>query len=200
MGIRNSTSHDACRRVGHRRHRLGTAAASSMGVACIQLAKLAGASTVIALTRSAAKHPALIEAGADAVVDHRDQGAADEIRKLVPEMGVDVVFDNHGGQELLDFSMDVLDLGGRYVLISSEATSFGNSLGIDLLAIDRQAHFAAGSPISDPPRPGDRRASRRKKGRSRCRWPKWFHSPKWLGRTSYKSGVLTSARFLWLYS
>lgn len=114
---------------------LVTAAASSMGVACIQLAKLAGASTVIALTRSAAKHPALVEAGADAVVDHRDPGAADDIRKLVPEMGVDVVFDNHGGQELLDFSMDVLDLGGRYVLISSEATTFGNSLGIDPLRL-----------------------------------------------------------------
>jgi NADPH:quinone reductase-like Zn-dependent oxidoreductase len=112
-----------------------TAGASSMGIACIQLAKLAGASTVIALTRSAAKHQALIEAGADSVVDHRDPGAPDEIRKLVPEMGVDVVFDNHGGQELLDFSMDVLDLSGRYVLISSEATTFGNSLGIDPLRL-----------------------------------------------------------------
>ena len=50
----------------------------------------------------------------------------------VPEAGP---FDNHGGHELLDFSMEVLDLSGRYVLISAEATTFGNSLAVDPLRL-----------------------------------------------------------------
>jgi NADPH:quinone reductase-like Zn-dependent oxidoreductase len=110
-----------------------TAAASAMGIACIQLARLVGASAVIALTRSPAKHAALKAAGADHVFDHRDPETAGRIKGLVRAVGVDVVLDNHGGQDLVDFGMDVLDLGGRHVLIASDATHFGNTLSVDPL-------------------------------------------------------------------
>ncbi len=110
-----------------------TAAASAMGIAEIQLAKSAGASLVIGLTRSPAKHVDLRAAGADEVFDHRDPDTPKEIKGLVRAAGVDVVLDNHGGQELVDFGMDVLDLGGRYVIIASDATGFGNTLSVDPL-------------------------------------------------------------------
>jgi NADPH:quinone reductase-like Zn-dependent oxidoreductase len=110
-----------------------TAAAGAMGIACVQLAKCAGASVVIGLTRSPAKYDDLRAAGADEVFDHRDPDTPDRIRGVVRALGVDVVLDNHGGQEIVDFGMGVLDLGGRYVIIASEATGFGNTLGVDPL-------------------------------------------------------------------
>jgi NADPH:quinone reductase-like Zn-dependent oxidoreductase len=110
-----------------------TAAASAMGIACMQLARLAGASTVIGLTRSPGKHTALRAAGADHVFDHRDADTPGKIKGLVRAVGADVVLDNHGGQDLVDFGMDVLDLGGRYVLIASDASHFGNTLSVDPL-------------------------------------------------------------------
>lgn len=110
-----------------------TAAASAMGVACMQLARLAGAGIVIGLTRSAAKHERLRQAGADAVFNHNDPETINKIRALVSGIGVDVVLDNHGGQELIDFALDVCDLGGRYVMISSQAERFGDAVTVDPL-------------------------------------------------------------------
>lgn len=110
-----------------------TAAASAMGVACMQLARVAGAGLVIGLTRSEAKHERLRQAGADVVFDHADPETIAKIRALVPGIGVDVVLDNHGSQELVDFGLDVCDLGGRFVMIASATERLGDSVAIDPL-------------------------------------------------------------------
>jgi NADPH:quinone reductase len=112
---------------------LVTAAASAMGIACMQLARLAGAATIIALTRSEAKHERLREAGADLVLDHRDPDAISTIQRLVGAIGVDVVLDNHGSQELVNFGLDAADLEGRFVMITSEAERLGDTVAIEPL-------------------------------------------------------------------
>jgi NADPH:quinone reductase-like Zn-dependent oxidoreductase len=59
-----------------------TAAASAMGVAGMQLSRLAGAKHVIGLTRSPQQHDALRAAGADVVLD-RLQAEAEHVGKIV---------------------------------------------------------------------------------------------------------------------
>jgi NADPH:quinone reductase-like Zn-dependent oxidoreductase len=106
-----------------------TAASSAMGIACIQVARLAGAGLVIGLTRSPAKHQAILDSGADAVFDHQDPETANKIRGMARAIGADLVLDNYGSQELITFGTDVLDLGGRLVMIASDLNSIDGTMG-----------------------------------------------------------------------
>lgn len=99
-----------------------TAAASSVGVAAMQLARLAGADLVIGLTRSADKHDEIRAAGADVVLDHRDPDAIERIRGFCGgRIGADVVLDAYGSEELVRFAIRATDLGGRIVLAATPA-------------------------------------------------------------------------------
>lgn len=73
------------------------AASSSVGLAAIQIAKHAGAST-IALTRTADKKQHLLDVGATDVVVTDEQDFAKEIDRITGGNGVRVVFDPVGGQ------------------------------------------------------------------------------------------------------
>lgn len=98
----------------------------------MQLARLAGAKVVIGLTRSAEKHEEIRAAGADIVLDHRDPGAVEQIRGFCGgRVGADVVLDNYGSEELVQFAIRGADLGGRIVLAAPPAT---NAL-VDTVAI-----------------------------------------------------------------
>lgn len=100
-----------------------TAAASAMGVAGMQLARLAGARLVIGLSRSERKREAICAAGADVVLDQRDRGAVAEIRSLSGErQGADVILDNYGSEDLVQFAIAAAGLGGRIVLAATPAT------------------------------------------------------------------------------
>lgn len=107
-------------------------ASSAMGIACLQLARVAGSSTVIAVTRSPAKHDPLRALGADEVVG-LDLAEIDRIRELVRAIGVDVTLDNFGNQETLTFGLEALDLGGRFVMIGNGPGGPGELQGIDPL-------------------------------------------------------------------
>jgi NADPH:quinone reductase-like Zn-dependent oxidoreductase len=72
------------------------AAASSVGLAAIQLANYAGA-TSIALTRSAAKRQQLLDAGAAHVVVTDETDLLDEVMRITDGKGARVVFDPVGG-------------------------------------------------------------------------------------------------------
>lgn len=72
------------------------AASSSVGLAAIQLANYAGA-TSIALTRSAAKRQQLLDAGAAHVVVTDDTDLLDEVMRITDDKGARVVFDPVGG-------------------------------------------------------------------------------------------------------
>jgi NADPH:quinone reductase-like Zn-dependent oxidoreductase len=70
---------------------------TSIGLLAIRLAKVLGASTVIATTTSQAKRAALLEAGADVAVDTTTSSLVDTVLAATDGKGVDVTLDHVGG-------------------------------------------------------------------------------------------------------
>lgn len=96
-----------------------TGASGGMGTSAIQLAKLAGAYPIIALTSVVAKRESLTAAGADYVLDYKDPDIAEQIRASTSDrMGVDAVLDNVGGK-MATMALDVVRLGGRIGMTAS---------------------------------------------------------------------------------
>jgi NADPH2:quinone reductase len=80
-------------------HVLITAAASSVGLAAIELANAVGA-VPIATTRNESKSAALTRAGAKFVVNTKDEGWVGKVREITGGQGVDLAFDPVAGPEL----------------------------------------------------------------------------------------------------
>jgi NADPH:quinone reductase len=80
-------------------HVLITAAASSVGLAAIELANAVGA-IPIATTRNQAKAEALLGVGAKFVVNTKDKGWVAKVREITAGQGVDLAFDPVAGPEL----------------------------------------------------------------------------------------------------
>ncbi len=72
------------------------AASSSVGLAAIQIARMVGAHPV-ALTRTSAKRPQLLEAGAETVIATAEEDVATRVRELTGGVGARVIFDPVGG-------------------------------------------------------------------------------------------------------
>src|SRR5437764_1537278 len=70
------------------------AAAGGVGMAAIQLCRIAGAEVIG--TASAAKHPALREAGVAHAIDYRTQDFEAEVKRITNGRGVDIVLDATG--------------------------------------------------------------------------------------------------------
>lgn len=78
------------------------AAASSVGLQCVQLAKYLGAGLIIATTRSDRATELLRSVGADHVVIIGESGFADRVLDLTDGHGADVIIDHVGGPYLAD--------------------------------------------------------------------------------------------------
>lgn len=76
-----------------------TAAASSVGIAAIQIANAVGARP-IATTRKADKVQALLDAGASAVINTRETNLVTEVRRLTEGKGANIIFDPIVGPQL----------------------------------------------------------------------------------------------------
>jgi NADPH:quinone reductase-like Zn-dependent oxidoreductase len=99
------------------------AASSGVGMAAIQVAKLAGA-TVIALSRTSAKKAQLLAAGADHVVATEEQDLVEEVNRITGSKGATVVFDPVGGPSFPKL-VDATAPGGTifvYGALSDEVT------------------------------------------------------------------------------
>ncbi len=94
-------------------------AGAGVGVACVQIAKIAGA-RVLTTSSSEEKCKRLKELGADIVINHKEKDFAREIRQLTNKRGVDVVVD-YTGKETWQKSLLALKRGGR--LVTCGATS-----------------------------------------------------------------------------
>jgi len=101
-----------------------TAAAGGVGGLAVQLARLLGAGTVVALASSAQKLEHARGLGADVTVDVTSAGLADQLRDATSGRGFDVVLDSVGG-ELASSLFDALAPFGRLV-------SFGVASGVPL--------------------------------------------------------------------
>jgi NADPH:quinone reductase-like Zn-dependent oxidoreductase/NAD(P)-dependent dehydrogenase (short-subunit alcohol dehydrogenase family)/acyl carrier protein len=89
------------------------AASGGVGLAAIQYAKHCGA-VVIATAGSAVKRSFLRLAGADHVLDSRDLGFCNEVRKITGGQGADVVLNSLSG-EAMERSLEVLRPFGRFL-------------------------------------------------------------------------------------
>ncbi|MBL8823631.1 MAG: zinc-binding dehydrogenase [Planctomycetia bacterium] len=102
-------------------------AASGVGVAGVQIAKLAQA-RIIAVAGSADKLAKTKELGADHLINYKEQDVAKEVKKITGGQGVDVVFE-HVGAALWQHAMRSMAIGGR--LVTCGATT-GPKVEIDL--------------------------------------------------------------------
>jgi NADPH2:quinone reductase len=91
------------------------AGAGGVGMAAIQLAKLAGA-TVISTASSDQKLERLKPLGLDHGINYASESFVDRVRELTDGRGVDVVLDSVGGKNLVD-SIDALAYRGTLVSV-----------------------------------------------------------------------------------
>ncbi len=119
-----------------------TAASSAMGIAAMQLARLKGARTVIALSRSPGKAEQLLEAGADYVVDYTQPDGIDRVKAVAgspPFGGVDVVLDNYGGQEMMDLALAITGFQARIVMLAWQGEAWDGTVAIPgLVALGKE--------------------------------------------------------------
>ncbi len=133
------TSHDAV--VSNGRLQPGesllvTGGASGVGTATLQIARLLGASPVIATTRSPGpKAEALKELGADLIVDTTRSDWSEVVRKATDDKGVDVVIDTIGAP-LLAGSLNAMALCGRLVSVGRTGGTT-DEIDLDLVALKR---------------------------------------------------------------
>jgi NADPH:quinone reductase-like Zn-dependent oxidoreductase len=107
---------------------LVSAAAGGVGLAAVQVAKLAGA-RVIATAGSAEKRAFARDEGADETLDHYREDVTERVLELTGGRGVDVVIENVGG-ELFSACMGALKKDGRLVFCGSHG---GAVVPLDLL-------------------------------------------------------------------
>lgn len=107
------------------------AAAGGLGSLAVQLAKLHGASRVIAVASTEEKRRMTLELGADAAVEGRAENLAQNIRAANNGAGVDVLLESIGGA-VTDAALDALAYDGRMVVFG-QASGGSNSVSLDLL-------------------------------------------------------------------
>ncbi|MFI2643400.1 zinc-binding dehydrogenase [Streptomyces sp. NPDC018610] len=103
-------------------------ATNGVGALAGQIARLRGAERVIGSTGSKEKIGFLVdELGFDAAFDHHDGPAAEQLAELAPD-GVDVVFDNVGGEQF-EAAVQVASRGARFALCGALAGQHGTGEG-----------------------------------------------------------------------
>ncbi|KAK3133531.1 hypothetical protein QOZ80_6AG0537670 [Eleusine coracana subsp. coracana] len=93
---------------------LVTAAAGGTGQFAVQLAKLAG-NKVVATCGGESKAAFLSSLGADRVINYRNEGIKDVLKKEYPR-GVDIIYESVGGQ-MFDLCLNALAVHGRLIVI-----------------------------------------------------------------------------------
>lgn len=122
------------------------AAASGVGTAAIQLARLNGGH-VVALSRSAGKRERLAGLGADSVLDSSDPAAPARIREATGGRGIDVVIDL-AGAALWPLYLEVLAELGRVVVVG---TMSGSRIELDLGVLMRRRATVVGTVLRGRP-------------------------------------------------
>ncbi|MEB3103489.1 quinone oxidoreductase family protein [Ferviditalea candida] len=90
------------------------AASGGVGTTAVQMAKLLGAGKVIGTVGSDSKAGIVREAGADAVINYRQEALGEKVLELTDGRGADVILDSVGG-EVFEQSLKVLAMFGRLV-------------------------------------------------------------------------------------
>lgn len=90
----------------------------TIGLMCMQLAKLCGGRVLVAGTQRDEKRLELAQKlGADEIIYSDRPDARDKVLELAPPFGPDVVADCSGAGPGIQFGLDVIRKGGRYVQV-----------------------------------------------------------------------------------
>ena len=130
------------------RLRLGDTAvvlgAGPIGMFCLQVARAAGAASVIVSEPAPARKDAALALGADAVIDPTEEDVVERAVELTGGRGPDVVFDCAGAGSTLDQGLSMVRRDGQVVLVALawEPTSV---LPVDWIAreVNLRASFTA---------------------------------------------------------
>jgi NADPH-dependent curcumin reductase CurA len=95
-------------------------AAGAVGSLVGQIAKAMGASCVIGSAGTPAKVARLLELGFDAAFDYHDGPVLEQLQKAAGPAGIDVYFDNVGGEHL-EAALATLNVGGRVAMCGAIA-------------------------------------------------------------------------------
>jgi threonine dehydrogenase-like Zn-dependent dehydrogenase len=90
-----------------------------VGIHMVQMAKVLGASRVMAVDINAEKLALAKQNGADEIINSREVGFDEEVRRLTEGRGVDVVVEMVGLTETMERSLRSLGTGGRLVLVGT---------------------------------------------------------------------------------
>jgi NADPH-dependent curcumin reductase CurA len=85
-----------------------------------QIAKAMGASKVIGSAGTPEKVARLLDLGFDAAFNYRDAPVLDQLKAAAGSNGIDVYFDNVGGEHL-EAALSVLNVGGRVAMCGAIA-------------------------------------------------------------------------------
>ena len=102
---------------------LVTAASGGMGTAAMQIARLAGAASIFAITGSAKKVAPLLKLGATHVLNYREEKLPERIMEITKGQGVDLALENVGG-EMLPLCMQSLRMDGTLVAAGQHGGRF----------------------------------------------------------------------------
>ena len=95
-------------------------AAGAVGSMVGQIAKAMGASKVIGSAGSPEKVARLLELGFDAAFNYNDAPVLEQLQEAAGERGIDVYFDNVGGEHL-EAALATLTVGGRVAMCGAIA-------------------------------------------------------------------------------
>ncbi len=128
------TAHDCLFEFGHLKAGetvLVQAGTSGVGIACVQLAKRAGA-TVLATSSSDEKLERLKQYGMDTGVNYREGSFVEAVRQATGGQGVDLVVDSVGGKTL-EGSLMCIGYRGRVITVGNVSRE-GKGINLDPLS------------------------------------------------------------------
>jgi NADPH:quinone reductase len=121
-----------CGRVAPGQSVLVHSAAGGVGTLAVQLARVLGASTVIATAGTAAKQKLAAELGADVVLDYSMPGWAEEVLASTGGRGADIILDAVGG-DIGEQSLECLAPFGRLVTYGVSSKRIAPFAGTQLM-------------------------------------------------------------------
>lgn len=116
------------------------AAAGGVGYLAVQMAKLMGASPVIATASTQEKLDLAKELGADVLIDYTEEDWPEQVRESTGGVGADVILEMVGG-EFIQKNLECLAAFGRMVVYGAASGERGTLVPMDLMHYNQ---FVAG--------------------------------------------------------
>ncbi|MYT27543.1 MULTISPECIES: zinc-binding dehydrogenase [unclassified Streptomyces] len=128
---------------------IGLWGVGGLGVHAVQIARLAGATPIIAIDPLPAARQRALDAGADLALDPTDDDFRGQVREATGGLGLDVAVDLVGHPTVRDSAAELLAPHGRMVLIGMTADPVIIPHGDRFNALQHQVHGAWGSEPQD---------------------------------------------------